>query len=90
VSHALEGGERPVHLRLCECGRHLDADARGAFGDDGEAEAGHEDAFFEEALADADGEGGLADDDRQDRGLALERPVAERDELLKETDAAAL
>src|SRR5665213_2546193 len=69
----LERLEREVDLRIGERGAGLDAKTRCAFGNDGIAEAGDEDAFGEQRLAHLDGERGVADDDRHDRALAFER-----------------
>ena len=67
-----------------ERSRHLHADARRSLRDDGEAEPGDEDALVEEARRQRHRLGRLADDDRDDRRLAVERPEAGVDEHLPE------
>src|SRR6202012_3913728 len=73
LADLLEDLEGEVDLRVGQRGAGLDAQARGAFGNDGIAEAGDEDAFGEQRLAHLDGKRGVADDDRHDRAFAFER-----------------
>ena len=54
-------------LAIGQARAHLKPKPRGAFGHDGIAEAGDENAFFQQRLAHADGKGGLAEDDRDEQ-----------------------
>jgi formate/nitrite transporter len=72
AADALEGLERPLEMLLLERGRHLNADSCRPFGHNGEAEARDEDALVEQALAAADSERRLPDDDGDDRRVAVE------------------
>src|SRR5579871_1705209 len=73
----LERAQRPVHLVLRQRGADLHADPRGALGHDRIAEPGDKHAGLQQLVADRNGERRLADDDRHDRALALERLVAD-------------
>src|SRR5207244_13408130 len=64
--HALECRHGAVQVLPLQRRRHLDADPGGALRYHGKAEAGDEDAFFEQPLADPDGECGVPHDDRND------------------------
>ena len=75
-AYAPEGSDRALEVLRLERRGHLDAHARRPFRNDREAEAGHEDAFVEESRRESHRLGGLADDDRDDRRLAVERFVA--------------
>ena len=84
LSDLLERGQRPLDVLLLDRRRHLDANPRRPLRDDRVAEPGDEDALLEQPLAEADRERGLADDDRDDRGLAVERREAELAQPLAE------
>jgi hypothetical protein len=62
--HSLERLHRPVQVLALQGGGHLDADARGALGHHREAEAGDEDPFRQQPLADPDRECRVADNSR--------------------------
>src|SRR3569832_395366 len=82
LADLFEGLQREIDLRVGERGAGLDAQPRGAFRHHGIAEAGDEDAFGQQGLAHFDGKGGVADDDRHDRALAIERLEAARLEAI--------
>src|SRR5438094_9386001 len=58
----LKGSGSSIQVLPLQSSGHLDTDARRAFRDDREAEAGDEHASLQEPLADPDGECGIADD----------------------------
>src|SRR5947199_9585243 len=74
---ALECLQSAVQMLAFERGRHLDADACGAFWHHGIAEAGDEDALLEQPVADLDGESGVADNDRDDGRFSMQGFVAD-------------
>ena len=69
---ARERLERPFEVLPLVRRGHLHADAGRSFRHDGETEAGHEHAAVEELRRQLDRAGRLADDDRDDRRLAVE------------------
>ena len=81
--------DRALEVLGLEGRGHLHADTCGALRHDRIAEARHEHALVEQALGERYRLGGLADDDRDDRRVAVERRVPGLDEHLPE-DARVL
>jgi hypothetical protein len=55
VAQSAEGFERAGDMLVGMRGRHLNAQPRGPFGNDGKAEANHEDAELQQAIREGNG-----------------------------------